>query len=85
MQQIKTGLWHKAGGKMVIDSKNNLIILTVEEGMIFRSKIDGTILTKQLFLGCNDKYENYDEVSEEEVYAETEGDTVQEEREDGVQ
>ena len=70
---------------MIIDSKNNMIILTAEDGMLFRSKIDGTILTKQLFLGCNDKYENYDEVSEEEAYAETEGDTVQEEREDGVQ
>ena len=70
---------------MIIDSKNNMIILTAEDGMLFRSKIDGTILTKQLFLGCNDKYENYDEVSEVEVYAETEGDTVQEEREDGVQ
>lgn len=53
---------------MVIDSKNKMIILTAEEGMVFKSKIDGTILTKQLFLGCNDKYENYDEVSEEEVY-----------------
>ena len=70
---------------MVIDSKNNMIILTAEDGMLFRSKIDGTILTKQLFLGCNDKYENYDEVSEVEAYAETEGDTVQEEREDRVQ
>ena len=70
---------------MVIDSKNKMIILTAEDGMLFRSKIDGTILTKQLFLGCNDKYENYDEISEEEAYAETESDTVQEEREDGVQ
>ena len=57
---------------MIIDSKNNMIILTAEEGMVFKSKIDGTILTRQLFLGCNDRYENYDEVSEEEAYAETE-------------
>ena len=70
---------------MIIDSKNNMIILTAEDGMLFKSKIDGTILTKQLFLGCNDKYENYDEVSEEEAYAEAESDTVQEEKEDGVQ
>lgn len=69
---------------MIIDSKNNMIILTAEDGMLFRSKIDGTILTKQLFLGCNDKYENYDEVSEEEVY-ETESDTLQEKTENGVQ
>ena len=69
---------------MIIDSKNNMIVLTAEDGMLFRSKIDGTILTKQLFLGCNDKYENYDEVSEEEVY-ETESDTLQEKTENGVQ
>lgn len=55
---------------MVIDSKNKMIILTAEEGMVFRSKIDGTILTRQLFLGCNDKYENYEEISEEEAYEE---------------
>ena len=66
---------------MVIDSKNKMIILTAEEGMVFKSKIDGTILTRQLFLGCNDKYENYDEVSEEEVY-ETESDTLQEKTEE---
>ena len=70
---------------MIIDSKNNMIILTAEEGMIFRRKIEGTILTKQLFLGCNDKYENYEEISEEEAYAKAESDTVQEEKEDGVQ
>ena len=70
---------------MVIDSKNKMIILTAEEGMVFKSKIDGTILTKQLFLGCNDKYENYDEVSEEEAHAETESDTLQEKTENGVQ
>ena len=68
---------------MVIDSKNKMIILTAEEGMVFKSKIDGTILTRQLFLGCNDRYKNYDEVSEEEVY-ETESDTLQEKTEDGV-
>ena len=69
---------------MVIDSKNKMIILTAEEGMVFKSKIDGTILTRQLFLGCNDRYENYEEISEEEVY-ETESDTLQEKTENGVQ
>ena len=53
---------------MVMDSKNKMIILTAEEGMVFKSKIDGTILTRQLFLGCNDRYENYEEISEEEAY-----------------
>lgn len=53
---------------MTIDSKNNLIILTADEGMVFRCKTDGNILTKQLFLGCEDKYENYEEISEELAY-----------------
>ena len=67
---------------MVIDSKNNMIILTAEEGMVFRSKLDGTVLTKQLFLGCKDKYENYEEISEEEAYeTETESDALQDEEE----
>ncbi len=67
---------------MVIDSKNNMIILTAEDGMIFRSKLDGTILTKQLFLGCKDKYENYEEISEEKAYeTETESDALQDEEE----
>ena len=69
---------------MVIDSKNNIIVLTAEEGMIFRSKLDGTVLTKQLFLGCKDKYENYEEISEEEAYeteTETESDALQDEEE----
>ena len=69
---------------MIIDSKNNMIILTAEEGMIFRSKIDGTVLTKQLFLGCNDKYENYEEISEVETYAEAESNALQEKTENGV-
>lgn len=65
---------------MVIDSKNNMIILTAEDGMVFRSKLDGTVLTKQLFLGCKDTYENYEEISEEEA-CETESDALQDEEE----
>ena len=66
---------------MVIDSKNNMIVLTAEEGMVFKSKLDGTVLTKQLFLGCKDKYENYEEISEEEAY-ETESDALQDEEQE---
>ena len=65
---------------MIIDSKNNMIILTAEEGMVFKSKIDGTILTRQLFLGCNDRYENYEEISEEEAYED--GVTLQNEQQE---
>ena len=68
---------------MIIDSKNNMIILTAEEGMVFKSKISGDILTKKLYLGCNDTADNYEEISEVDAYAES--DTVQEEKEDGVQ
>lgn len=65
---------------MVIDSKNKMVILTAEEGMVFKSKIDGTILTRQLFLGCNDRYENYEEISEEEAYED--GVTLQNEQQE---
>ena len=65
---------------MVIDSKNKMIILTAEEGMVFKSRIDGTILTRQLFLGCNDRYENYEEISEEEAYED--GVTLQDEEQE---
>ena len=70
---------------MIIESKNEFIILTAEEGKIFKSKISGDILTKKLYLGCNDTADNYEEISEVEAYAETESDTVQEEEENGIQ
>ena len=68
---------------MIIDGKNNMIILTADEGMIFKSKISGDILTKKLYMGCNDTADNYEEISEVEAYAES--DTIQEEKENGVQ
>ena len=68
---------------MIIEAKNGFVILTADEGMIFKSKISGDILTKKLYMGCNDTADNYEEISEVEAYAES--DTVQEEREDGVQ
>ena len=68
---------------MIIEAKNEFIVLTADEGMIFKSKISGDILTKKLYMGCNDTADNYEEISEVEAYAES--DTVQEEREDGVQ
>ena len=68
---------------MIIEAKNGFIILTAETGMVFKSKLNGDILTKKLYLGCNDSADNYEEISEVDAYAES--DTVQEEREDGVQ
>ena len=68
---------------MIIEAKNGFVILTAEEGMVFKSKVSGDILTKKLYLGCNDTADNYEEISEVEAYAES--NTVQEEKENGVQ
>ena len=68
---------------MTIEAKNGFVILTADEGMIFKSKISGDILTKKLYMGCNDTADNYEEISEVEAYAES--NTVQEEKENGVQ
>ena len=70
---------------MIIEAKNEFIVLTAEEGKIFKSKISGDVLTKKLYLGCNDTADNYEEISEVEAYAETESDTLQEKTENGVQ
>ena len=70
---------------MIIEAKNGFVVLTAETGMVFKSKISGDILTKKLYMGCNDTADNYEEISEVEAYAEAESDTIQEEREDGVQ
>ena len=68
---------------MTIEAKNGFVILTADEGMIFKSKISGDILTKELYMGCNDTADNYEEISEVEAYAES--DTIQEEKENGIQ
>ena len=70
---------------MIIEAKNGFVVLIAEEGKIFKSKVSGDILTNKLYLGCNDSADNYEEISEVEAYAETESDTVQEEKENGVQ
>ena len=68
---------------MIIEAKNGFVVLTAEEGKIFKSKISGDILTNKLYLGCNDSADNYEEISEVEAYAES--DTLQEKTENGVQ
>ena len=70
---------------MIIEAKNGFVVLIAEEGKIFKSKVSGDILTNKLYLGCNDSADNYEEISEVEAYAETESNTVQEEKENGVQ
>ena len=64
---------------MIIEAKNGFVILTAEEGKIFKSKLSGDILTKKLYLGCNDTADNYEEISEVDAYAETESDALQNE------
>lgn len=64
---------------MIIEAKNEFVVLTAEEGKIFKSKLNGDILTKKLYLGCNDTADNYEEISEVEAYAETESDALQNE------
>ena len=68
---------------MIIEAKNGFIVLTAETGMVFKSKLNGDILTNKLYLGCNDTADNYEEISEVDAYAES--DTIQEEKENGVQ
>ena len=68
---------------MIIEAKNGFVVLIAEEGKIFKSKVSGDILTKKLYLGCNDTADNYEEISKVEAYAES--NTVQEEKENGVQ
>lgn len=72
---------------MTVEDKGNFIVITADEGKIFKSKISGDILTEMLYLGCNDSADNYEEISEVEAYAETENNTEQTketESEDGI-
>ena len=62
---------------MTIEIKNKFTVITADTGNVFRSKISGDVLTDKLYLGCNDSADNYEEISEEDAYAETENDTEQ--------
>lgn len=43
---------------------NEFVILTADEGMVFRNKLSGVILTNKIYLGCNDSTDNYEEIRE---------------------
>ena len=62
---------------MTIEIENKFTVLTADTGNVFRSKISGDVLTDRLYLGCNDSADNYEEISEEDAYAEAENDTEQ--------
>ena len=57
---------------MIIDTTHDFIILTAEEGKVFKNTITGDILTNQIYLGCNDRADNYVEISEEDTYEQIE-------------
>lgn len=57
---------------MIIDTTHDFIILTAEEGKVFKNVITGDILTNQIYLGCNDRADNYVEISEEDAYGQAE-------------
>lgn len=57
---------------MTIEIENKFTVITADTGNVFRSKISGDVLTDRLYLGCNDSADNYEEISEVEVYAEDE-------------
>lgn len=62
---------------MIIENENKFTVITADTGNVFRSKISGDVLTDRLYLGCNDSADNYEEISEEDAYAEAENDTEQ--------
>ena len=62
---------------MTIEIENKFTVITADTGNVFRSKISGDVLTDRLYLGCNDSADNYEEISEEDAYAEVENDTEQ--------
>ena len=57
---------------MIIDTTHDFIILTAEEGNVFKNTITGDILTNQIYLGCNDRADNYIEINEEDAYEQIE-------------
>ena len=57
---------------MIIDTTHDFIILIAEEGKVFKNTITNDILTNQIYLGCNDRADNYIEINEEDAYEQIE-------------
>lgn len=57
---------------MIIDTTHDFIILTAEDGKVFKNTITNDILTNQIYLGCNDRADNYIEINEEDTYEQIE-------------
>lgn len=58
---------------MTIDTTHVFVILTADDGKIFKNINTGNILTKTIYLGCNDRAENYIEIDEGDIYEEKQG------------
>jgi len=46
---------------------------TADEGKIFKSKVDGALLSNVLYLGSEDSIDNYEQVDERELLGDEEG------------
>ena len=57
---------------------NGFVIMTADEGMIFRNKLSGVILTNKIYLGCNDSADNYEEINESIILEQDNIDSEQE-------
>ena len=57
---------------MIIDTTHDFIILTAEEGKVFKNTITGDILTNQIYLGCKYRGDDYIEINEEDAYEQIE-------------
>ena len=55
-----------------------MIKLEARDGYVYANS-DRSVIGRLIYLGCHDSADNYEEISEAEVYAETENETVQEE------
>lgn len=51
---------------------SNLEIFTADEGKIYKSKIDGALLSNTLYLGIEDSIDNYEQVDESELLGDEE-------------
>ena len=62
---------------MTIENKR-FVVLAADEGMIFRNKLSGVILTNKIYLGCNDSADNYEEINESVILEQDNIDSEQE-------
>lgn len=62
---------------MIIEN-NGFVVMTADEGMIFRNKLSGVILTNKIYLGCNDSADNYEEINESVILEQDNIDSEQE-------